>query len=124
MALQAPSRPRVYPIVRPPVAIPDSASQTDTGPRDQKYYLESITFKVRLTPKARDYPHSALQVEERIFKVPRYHFEHSSEIFATTFTLPAVDEVHTEGQSDENPFILEGISCVDFQRLLKVLYPL
>ncbi|KAJ6581992.1 hypothetical protein B0H19DRAFT_1019018 [Mycena capillaripes] len=76
--------------------------------RDRKYYLESITFKV----------------EESTFKVPRYHFEHSSEIFATTFTLPAVDAVNAEGQSDENPFILQGIERVDFERLLKVLYPL
>ncbi|KAF8216988.1 hypothetical protein K438DRAFT_1704114 [Mycena galopus ATCC 62051] len=80
--------------------------QEYTGPRDHTYYLESITFKV----------------EARIFKVPRYHFEHSSEIFATTFTLPVVDGA--EGDSDENPVILEGISRVDFQALLKVLYPL
>ncbi|KAJ7020613.1 hypothetical protein C8F04DRAFT_290901 [Mycena alexandri] len=72
------------------------------------YYLESVIFKV----------------EERTFKVPRYHFEHSSEIFSTTFTLPAVDNVQAEGHSDENPFVLEGISSVDFHRLLKVLYPL
>ncbi|KAJ7250470.1 hypothetical protein B0H12DRAFT_974819, partial [Mycena haematopus] len=76
--------------------------------RDQKYYLESITLKI----------------EGRIFKVPRYHFEHSSEIFAATFTLPVVDGADTEGGSDENPVILEGISKVDFKALLKVLYPL
>ncbi|KAK7024955.1 hypothetical protein R3P38DRAFT_3356199 [Favolaschia claudopus] len=77
------------------------------GPRDPKYYLENITFKV----------------EARIFKVPRYHFEHSSEVFATTFTLP-VGDGNAEGASDENPVVLEGISSLDFQRLLKVLYPL
>jgi len=89
------------------VGVPEPASQTHTGPRDQNYYLESITFKV----------------EDRIFKVPRYHFEHSSEVFATTFTLPPGDGVDAEGHSDENPVVLEGISSVDFQRLLKVLYP-
>ncbi|KAJ7788782.1 hypothetical protein B0H14DRAFT_3575732, partial [Mycena olivaceomarginata] len=68
--------------------------------------------------------HDGVQVEARIFKVPRYHFEHSSEIFATTFTLPVVDAADAEGGSDENPVILEGINSVDFQRLLKVLYPL
>ncbi|KAJ7149762.1 hypothetical protein C8R43DRAFT_499324 [Mycena crocata] len=78
------------------------------GPRDQKYYLESVVFKV----------------EDRIYKVPRYHFQHSSEIFATTFTLPAADDVQAEGHSDKNPFVLEGITSVDFARLLKVLYPL
>ncbi|KAJ7117490.1 hypothetical protein C8R44DRAFT_738389 [Mycena epipterygia] len=84
------------------------ASQPHPGPRDQDYYLETITFKV----------------EDRLFKVPRYHFEHNSEIFATTFTLPAASGGHVEGHSDENPLVLEGISSVDFRRLLKVLYPL
>ncbi|KAJ7656468.1 hypothetical protein DFH06DRAFT_1411260 [Mycena polygramma] len=86
----------------------------DAGPRDRMYYLESVavTFK------------GCSPVEERIFKVPRYHFEHSSEIFATIFILPVVDAVQGEDQSDENPVILEGISRVDFERLLKVLYPL
>ncbi|KAJ7157511.1 hypothetical protein C8R43DRAFT_400925 [Mycena crocata] len=72
------------------------------GPRDQKYYLESVVFKV----------------EDRIYKVPRYHFQHSSEIFATTFTLPAADDVQAEGHSDKNLFVLEGITSVDFARLL------
>ncbi|KAJ6481256.1 hypothetical protein C8R47DRAFT_1135174 [Mycena vitilis] len=99
------------------------ASPTHSGPRDRMYYLESITFKVRAPRNPRDGLYD-LQVEDGIFKVPRYHFEHSSEIFATTFTLPAIDAVQAEGQSDENPFILEGISRVDFERLLKVLYPL
>ncbi|KAJ7699027.1 hypothetical protein B0H17DRAFT_1049944 [Mycena rosella] len=94
----SPSRPGVY------LVAPQTVPQ-DTTPN---YYLENITFKV----------------EDRIFKVPRYHFEHNSEIFASTFTLPAVDDVQAEGQSDANPFVLEGISSVDFHRLLKVLYPL
>ncbi|KAJ6618890.1 hypothetical protein B0H10DRAFT_1947289 [Mycena sp. CBHHK59/15] len=76
--------------------------------RDQRYYMDTVTF----------------QVEERIFKVPRYHFEHSSEIFATTFTLPSGDNGTPEGTSDQNPLRLEGISSVDFERLLQVLYPL
>ncbi|KAJ7212851.1 hypothetical protein C8J57DRAFT_1097070, partial [Mycena rebaudengoi] len=62
--------------------------------------------------------------EDRIFKVPRHHFERNSEIFATTFTLPAADDVQAEGRSGANPFKLEGISSVDFERLFKVLYPL
>ncbi|KAF7370263.1 hypothetical protein MSAN_00657500 [Mycena sanguinolenta] len=92
----------------PPPPQENTGPQEYTGPRDQKYYLESITFKI----------------EDSIFKVPRYHFEHSSEIFATTFTLPVADNADAEGQSDENPVILEGISSVDFRALLKVLYPL
>ncbi|KAJ7883275.1 hypothetical protein B0H13DRAFT_2047070 [Mycena leptocephala] len=74
-------------------------------PRDQNYYLEK----------------RALQ---RIFKVPRHHFDRRSEIFSTTFTLPAGDGIHAEGENDENPVVLEGIRSVDFKSLLKVLYPL
>ncbi|KAJ6456079.1 hypothetical protein C8R45DRAFT_580814 [Mycena sanguinolenta] len=88
---------------------PDLPMQAHTlGSRDQDYYFETITFKV----------------EDTIFNVPRYHFERSSEIFATMFTLPAGDGVQTEGQSDENPIVLEGVSSVCFRALLKVLYPL
>ncbi|KAF7370268.1 hypothetical protein MSAN_00658000 [Mycena sanguinolenta] len=88
---------------------PDSPEQAHTlGSRDQDYYLKTITFKV----------------EDTIFNVPRYHFERMSEIFATMLTLPAGDGIPTEGQSDENPIVLEGVSGVDFRSLLKVLYPL
>ncbi|KAJ7020612.1 hypothetical protein C8F04DRAFT_1317151 [Mycena alexandri] len=74
---------------------------------DDTYYLETITF----------------QVEDRLFKVPRYHFERNSEIHATALTLPAGS--HTvEGTSDQNPVKLEGIGYGDFRALLKVLYPL
>ncbi|KAJ7288882.1 hypothetical protein C8J57DRAFT_1495141 [Mycena rebaudengoi] len=91
---------------------------------EEDYYLESITFKVGSHSHSKDGPETLAQVEDRIFKVPRYHFEHSSEIFATMFALPAGKGGYTEGQSKENPVVLEGISSVDFQRLLKVLYPL
>ncbi|KAF7370264.1 hypothetical protein MSAN_00657600 [Mycena sanguinolenta] len=88
---------------------PNSPVQAHTlDSRDQDYYFETITFKV----------------ENTFFNVPRYHFERSSEIFATMFTLPAGDGVPAEGQSDRNPIVLEGISSVDFRALLKVLYPL
>ncbi|KAJ6530033.1 hypothetical protein DFH09DRAFT_1184426 [Mycena vulgaris] len=82
------------------------ATMPPSPTRDEKYYLEVITF----------------QVEDRLFKVPRYHFERNSEIFASTFMLPTSGEI--EGASDQNPFELKGISLVDFQRLLEVLYPL
>jgi len=84
------------------------ALQEPIGPRDQIYYLECITFKV----------------EDRIFKVPRNQFERRSEIFGTTFTLPTGGDIQVEGQSDENPVVLAGIGSIDFQALLKVLYPL
>ncbi|KAJ7312369.1 hypothetical protein DFH08DRAFT_717582 [Mycena albidolilacea] len=67
---------------------------------------------------------TSTQVEGRIFNVPRYHFERSSEIFATMLTLPAGDGAHPEGHSAEYPVVLEGISSADFRALLKALYPL
>ncbi|KAF8216987.1 hypothetical protein K438DRAFT_2007695 [Mycena galopus ATCC 62051] len=82
--------------------------QAHNGSRDQSYYFNNITLKV----------------EDSIFNVPRYHFERTSEIFASMFTLPTVHGVHAEGQCDEKPVVLEGISSKDFQQLLKVLYPL
>ncbi|KAJ7699021.1 hypothetical protein B0H17DRAFT_854718, partial [Mycena rosella] len=74
--------------------------------RHEKYYLDSITFRV----------------EDSLFKVPRYHFERNSEIFASAFTLPAAGEI--ERTTDENPIKLEGIRSIEFQRLLEVMYPL
>ncbi|KAJ7177236.1 hypothetical protein C8R43DRAFT_974563 [Mycena crocata] len=76
--------------------------------RDERYYFETVTF----------------QVEDRLFKVPRYHFERNSEIFAATFSLPTGDTDEPEGLSDRNPIKLEGISSADFEHLLAVLYPL
>jgi hypothetical protein len=63
-----------------------------------------------------------VQVERRLFKVPRYQFTRYSDVFNAVFSLPKMDQL--EGTSDEFPFKLEGVSSVDFQRLLTVLYPL
>ncbi|KAJ7655374.1 hypothetical protein B0H17DRAFT_1021590 [Mycena rosella] len=87
----------------------DIARDEATNPtRDPDYYLATVVF----------------QVENSIFNVPRFQFERSSEIFATTFTLPPADGTKPEGSSPHNPFKLEGISSADFRALLKLLYPL
>ncbi|KAJ7029982.1 hypothetical protein C8F04DRAFT_739610 [Mycena alexandri] len=75
--------------------------------RDSKYYLDTIVFKV----------------ENAFFRVPRWQFENNSGIFATTFSLPHPEE-KGEGSDDEHPFHLDGITRVEFQTFLKVLYPL
>ncbi|KAJ6497542.1 hypothetical protein C8R45DRAFT_130647 [Mycena sanguinolenta] len=77
------------------------------GNRRSSYYFESVVF----------------EVETILFKIPRFQFERHSGIFATTFSLPNQPE-RAEGLSDGTPFKLEGIKGVDFERLLKVLYPL
>ncbi|KAK7008257.1 hypothetical protein R3P38DRAFT_3280775 [Favolaschia claudopus] len=76
--------------------------------RDHSYYFKTVTFKV----------------QERLFNVPRHHFEKTSEVFGGMFALPASDSLEAEGQSDENPIALEGIKSSDFEQLLKILYPL
>ncbi|KAJ7876096.1 hypothetical protein B0H14DRAFT_2283410, partial [Mycena olivaceomarginata] len=63
------------------------------------------------------------QVENTLFKVPRFQFERHSRIFATTFSLPQLVE-GAEGSSDKTPFKLNGIKHLDFRRLLRVLYPM
>ncbi|KAJ7250477.1 hypothetical protein B0H12DRAFT_1072073 [Mycena haematopus] len=93
---------------KPDLVRPDSPPQAHIIGSRENYYVENITFKV----------------EDCIFSVPRYHFEHTSEIFASMLTLPLGDGVQVEGQSEQNPIVLEGISKVDFRALLKVLYPL
>jgi hypothetical protein len=40
------------------------------------------------------------QIEDRLFKVPRHHFERGAEIFAAAWTLPVADGVESEGGSD------------------------
>ncbi|KAK7024958.1 hypothetical protein R3P38DRAFT_3269706 [Favolaschia claudopus] len=90
-----------------PQLVTTSELQSLNGSRHQTYYMETITFKV----------------EGCLFKVPRHNLEHRSQIFGTASTLPSGDET-AEGQSDEKPVELEGVERVDFQALMKALYPL
>jgi len=72
--------------------------------RNDLFYLDFIVF----------------QVQNTLFKVPKNHFTASS-VFATIFTLPP-GENEVEGTEDK-PFMLHGISEVDFESLLKLMYP-
>ncbi|KAF8910795.1 hypothetical protein CPB85DRAFT_1435067 [Mucidula mucida] len=63
------------------------------------------------------------KVENRLYKVPRYFFANYSEIFASTFDLPQ-GSVSPEGQSDDHPFELHGLTCSEFEPLLRVIYPM
>ncbi|THU75969.1 hypothetical protein K435DRAFT_771321 [Dendrothele bispora CBS 962.96] len=74
--------------------------------RSEAYYWKTIIF----------------QVEGILFRVPRFHFETSSEVFSDMFALPQTDELK-EGDSDASPIRLEGIMAADFECLLNVLYP-
>ncbi len=39
------------------------------------------------------------------------------------FMLPQTETDTVEGDSDDNPIQLQGVSKVDFERLLKFMYP-
>ena len=64
-----------------------------------------------------------VQVEDRIFHVPRYEFVQSSEVFSGMFLLPSGPGANTEGQDREHPIVLEGYKKEEFACLLKVMYP-
>jgi hypothetical protein len=57
-----------------------------------------------------------------LFKVPRLYFERNSGIFRDMFSVPPGDKP-TEGSCDENPLALKSIQKVDFQRLLRAMFP-
>jgi hypothetical protein len=62
-----------------------------------------------------------VKVEDALYKLPKSHFSRSS-VFATIFTLPP-GEKDVEG-TDDKPFVLHGVSEVDFESLLMVMYPM
>ncbi|PIL33811.1 hypothetical protein GSI_04436 [Ganoderma sinense ZZ0214-1] len=63
-----------------------------------------------------------IQVENTLFRVFRSTFTRHSAFFKDLFSLPG--PVGTaEGLDDDNPLQFSGISVVEFERLLWVLYP-
>ncbi|TBU56272.1 hypothetical protein BD310DRAFT_882888 [Dichomitus squalens] len=63
-----------------------------------------------------------IQVENTLFRVFRSTFTRHSAFFKDLFSLPG--PVGTaEGLDDDNPLQFSGISAIDFERLLWVLYP-
>ncbi|KAF6760929.1 hypothetical protein DFP72DRAFT_881820 [Ephemerocybe angulata] len=78
--------------------------------RVEEYYWRTVVFKVG----------------DGLFRVPRGQFIAQSEVFAGMFAVPSPAEngnVSVEGESDENPIVLEGYEEKDFKALLGVLYP-
>ncbi|KAL5532891.1 hypothetical protein ACEPAF_4665 [Sanghuangporus sanghuang] len=81
------------------------SSSTSIGkPRDNHYYFTLTTF----------------EVEDIMFRVPRLPFEAESQIFRDMFALPT--DVPADGNSDEMPLVLHGVSAKDFRAFLKVLF--
>ncbi|EAU90790.2 hypothetical protein CC1G_09267 [Coprinopsis cinerea okayama7 len=72
-----------------------------------------------------------IQVENRLYKIPRYRLVALSPVFADMFSLPqSHSEIVSpdgrgivEGESEDRPIVLEGCRVVDFERLLALVYP-
>jgi hypothetical protein len=67
-------------------------------------------------------PLNYVQIEDKLFCVPRCDFLQSSEVFADMFLLPSEPGVNTEGQDREHPIVLQGYKKDEFACLLKVMY--
>ncbi|KAK0459182.1 uncharacterized protein EV420DRAFT_1677270 [Desarmillaria tabescens] len=81
------------------------ASKT-SYPRSTEFYWQSVIFLVG----------------GQLYQVPRYHFEKSSEIFASMFTLPSDTKNNVaNGSDDDHPIELQGVESKDFECLLRVL---
>ena len=62
------------------------------------------------------------QVENTLFKIPRYLLINESPVFADMFRIRIRNE--SEGIMDTAPIRLQQVECTDFERLLELLYPL
>lgn len=72
---------------------------------DEEFYLPDVIFLV----------------EDRLFKVPRYVFEHNSEFFREIFSSSSSTS-YTQSTS-EDPAHLIGVSVADFKPFLRALLP-
>ncbi|THV06157.1 hypothetical protein K435DRAFT_743906 [Dendrothele bispora CBS 962.96] len=63
------------------------------------------------------------QVEDTLYNVPCQPFMRESDVFHDLFSLPVLVGRKSEGQSDEEPVLLQSVSKVDFERLLSLLFP-
>ncbi|KAJ7072853.1 hypothetical protein C8F01DRAFT_263223 [Mycena amicta] len=64
------------------------------------------------------------RVQDTLYRVHRYFFERDSVVFSSMFSLPPVSGQRPEGETPENPILLEGLPTLEFDRFLAVLYPL
>ncbi|KAF8891870.1 hypothetical protein BD779DRAFT_153819 [Infundibulicybe gibba] len=104
---------------------PESGTPADLSiERDDTYYFHDIiilVFPVYVYGQRIAYL-PLIQVEQCLFKVPRFYLERESEVFRDMFQLPSIgDNIH--GLREEEPLRLDGISGEDFRQFLKVLYP-
>ena len=101
-----------------------AASASKALIHDEEFFFQDVIIQVRI---GNIYPRLlifvCLQVENRLFKVPRRVFVQESQVFRDMFSLPVPEGVKAEGASEDNPLKLDGIIAIDFVRLLRFLYP-
>ncbi|KAK0454494.1 hypothetical protein EV421DRAFT_1757214 [Armillaria borealis] len=108
------SDPKSFSLASPESDTSDIASDAQQGSgevtkfRNVNFYWENSTFLV----------------EDELFRAPRYQFIKHSETFKAMFTLPQADADAVEGNTDDKPIHLYGVSKIDFERLLNFMYPL
>ncbi|KAG6819859.1 hypothetical protein H0H93_007945 [Arthromyces matolae] len=65
-----------------------------------------------------------MQIEDTLFKVPRFVLTSNSLVFADMFMIPQGTAADVEGSSDNNPITLDQVKKDDFRNLMKVILPL
>jgi hypothetical protein len=63
-----------------------------------------------------------LQVENTLFRVPRFVFQ-DSEVFQDMLSVPQGEGTSIEGSDDAHPLVLSSYLAHDFEQLMKVLLP-
>ncbi|KAG2015316.1 hypothetical protein CC2G_008599 [Coprinopsis cinerea AmutBmut pab1-1] len=82
-------------------------SLTDQPTENKFYFFQNLTFRA----------------EDELFQVPALYFLGESHFFREMFELPPPEGQPLEGSSKECPLVLEGIRAMEFQALLKVMFP-
>ncbi|KAF5339566.1 hypothetical protein D9611_011508 [Ephemerocybe angulata] len=84
------------------------------------------TSEAKLSPKTLPEDHRwslvTFKVEDKLYRVPRHGFTDFSSVFETMFSLPQADTTQ-EGDTDEAPIVLPSCTKVEFESLLRVMYP-
>ncbi|KAK7472353.1 hypothetical protein VKT23_000470 [Stygiomarasmius scandens] len=91
----------------PSSSLQDEGVEVQAAMRDKNFYFNFVIF----------------QVEDALYNVPRQPFMRESDVFHDMFSLPVPVGRKAEGQSDEEPVLLQSVSKVDFERLLNLMFP-
>ncbi|KAJ2924526.1 hypothetical protein H1R20_g12564, partial [Candolleomyces eurysporus] len=77
-------------------------------PKDDEFYWDNVCFSV----------------EDRLFKVPRYHLVVGSEHFAQKYNLcPAGLQSDDEATDPDTTVVLEGVTAAEFRTFLRLCFP-